>query len=97
MNRPAIDSPASRSSSAATEESTPPDMPTITRAFMAPVAAATADGAGRRGNRRPPATRAGCEGGRFRRSEEPTSELQSLMRISYDVFCMKKKKTDKKE
>src|SRR3546814_4325071 len=28
----------------------------------------------------------------FRRSEEHTSELQSLMRISYDVFCLKKKK-----
>src|SRR3546814_1062414 len=27
------------------------------------------------------------------RSEENTSELQSLMRISYDVFCLKKKKT----
>src|SRR3546814_8179369 len=27
----------------------------------------------------------------FRRSEEHTSELQSLMRISYDVFCLKKK------
>src|SRR3546814_6552423 len=26
------------------------------------------------------------------RSEEPTSELQSLMRISYAVFCLKKKK-----
>src|SRR3546814_6880133 len=26
------------------------------------------------------------------RSEEPTSELQSLMRISYSVFCLKKKK-----
>src|SRR3546814_10034281 len=26
------------------------------------------------------------------RSEEHTSELQSLMRISYDVFCLKKKK-----
>src|SRR3546814_5121931 len=25
------------------------------------------------------------------RSEEPTSELQSLMRISYAVFCLKKK------
>src|SRR3546814_6275063 len=32
------------------------------------------------------------------RSEEHTSELQSLMRISYAVFCLKKKKhkTDKK-
>src|SRR3546814_7251267 len=27
-----------------------------------------------------------------RRSEEHTSELQSLMRISYAVFCLKKKK-----
>src|SRR3546814_9737754 len=31
---------------------------------------------------------AGCK-----RSEEHTSELQSLMRISYAVFCLKKKKT----
>src|SRR3546814_5646118 len=29
------------------------------------------------------------------RSEEHTSELQSLMRISYAVFCLKKKNTDK--
>src|SRR3546814_15501650 len=29
---------------------------------------------------------------RDRRSEEHTSELQSLMRISYAVFCLKKKK-----
>src|SRR3546814_10662205 len=29
------------------------------------------------------------------RSEEHTSELQSLMRISYAVFCLKKKKTDR--
>src|SRR3546814_2677282 len=28
------------------------------------------------------------------RSEEHTSELQSLMRISYAVFCLKKKKKD---
>src|SRR3546814_1515537 len=40
-----------------------------------------------------------CPGGRRqlppargRRSEEHTSELQSLMRISYAVFCLKKKK-----
>src|SRR3546814_3016541 len=31
-----------------------------------------------------------------RRSEEHTSELQSLMRISYAVFCLKKKTTLKK-
>src|SRR3546814_2956618 len=47
----------------------------------------------------------GCGGGRIRaegwrpsrrappRSEEHTSELQSLMRISYAVFCLKKKTT----
>src|SRR3546814_7266042 len=29
------------------------------------------------------------------RSEEHTSELQSLMRISYAVFCLKKKKKEK--
>src|SRR3546814_4630411 len=32
--------------------------------------------------------------GRRPRSEEHTSELQSLMRISYAVFCLKKKITD---
>src|SRR3546814_8635985 len=31
------------------------------------------------------------------RSEEHTSELQSLMRISYAVFCLKKKKNSKKQ
>src|SRR3546814_7455773 len=31
---------------------------------------------------------------RMWRSEEHTSELQSLMRISYAVFCLKKKKTN---
>src|SRR3546814_6475892 len=31
---------------------------------------------------------------RHRRSEEHTSELQSLMRISYAVFCLKKKNTN---
>src|SRR3546814_4738944 len=30
------------------------------------------------------------------RSEEHTSELQSLMRISYAVFCLKKKKINKR-
>src|SRR3546814_1808703 len=32
----------------------------------------------------------------YRRSEEHTSELQSLMRISYAVFCLKKKTHSKK-
>src|SRR3546814_4422169 len=33
---------------------------------------------------------------RMTRSEEHTSELQSLMRISYAVFCLKKKKKQQK-
>src|SRR3546814_1786178 len=44
--------------------------------------------------------RAGARGEIFvdigqRRSEEHTSELQSLMRISYAVFCLKKKKKER--
>src|SRR3546814_7563311 len=39
------------------------------------------------------------KGGRISitRSEEHTSELQSLMRISYAVFCLKKKNKNKKK
>src|SRR3546814_2054596 len=47
-----------------------------------------------RQNRRPknfPMSRQ-CVTVRHSRSEEHTSELQSLMRISYAVFCLKKKK-----
>src|SRR3546814_7706798 len=39
----------------------------------------------------------GAEERIFRRSEEHTSELQSLMRISYAVFCLKKKKIKKQK
>src|SRR3546814_2647174 len=35
--------------------------------------------------------RLAIENGALQRSEEHTSELQSLMRISYAVFCLKKK------
>src|SRR3546814_1936012 len=40
-----------------------------------------------------------CGSGTFTRgrSEEHTSELQSLMRISYAVFCLKKKKIKNRE
>src|SRR3546814_4083057 len=44
---------------------------------------------------RRPLRRHDCPGGLRQlapRSEEHTSELQSLMRISYAVFCLKKKK-----
>src|SRR3546814_10017337 len=37
----------------------------------------------------------GLEPPQTRRSEEHTSELKSLMRISYAVFCLKKKSTAK--
>src|SRR3546814_5018067 len=39
-----------------------------------------------------PLIRTNCRANRCSRSEEHTSELQSLMRISYAVFCLKKKK-----
>src|SRR3546814_3837197 len=39
--------------------------------------------------------RHGTDAAQARRSEEHTSELQSLMRISYAVFCLKKKKNQK--
>src|SRR3546814_4635880 len=52
-----------------------------------------------RGVRRDGGDETDCQGqrarpssGRAARSEEHTSELQSLMRISYAVFCLKKKK-----
>src|SRR3546814_8426841 len=35
--------------------------------------------------------------GTIQRSDEHTSELQSLMRISYAVFCLKKKKQQKNQ
>src|SRR3546814_9512532 len=45
---------------------------------------------------RAPSTRMGNFAvNRATRSEEHTSELQSLMRISYAVFCLKKKKQTK--
>src|SRR3546814_3233450 len=48
---------------------------------------------GRDERRRVHATaRSAAPAGRKARSEEHTSELQSLMRISYAVFCLKKKK-----
>src|SRR3546814_2129543 len=44
---------------------------------------------------RDPAERVAQHRDRPLRSEEHTSELQSLMRISYAVFCLKKKKKNK--
>src|SRR3546814_3222103 len=53
----------------------------------------TAGQAGRSQGRRAPGKAKGLGAcWRVARSEEHTSELQSLMRISYAVFCLKKKK-----
>src|SRR3546814_5119127 len=40
------------------------------------------------------AARAQADNRRMQRSEEHTSELQSLMRTSYAVFCLKKKQSN---
>src|SRR3546814_1651985 len=48
------------------------------------------DQPGRRGHHAHPFECAGIRAGQ-KRSEEHTSELQSLMRTSYAVFCLKKK------
>src|SRR3546814_10033668 len=64
---------------------------TLFRSFVVDrkrAAAATADGA---------VHRAIVDHRHAGRSEEHTSELQSLMRISYAVFCLKKKKQIKKK
>src|SRR3546814_4638030 len=50
------------------------------------------DGVDALGAHRDEADEGAEEGGAEDRSEEHTSELQSLMRISYAVFCLKKKK-----
>src|SRR3546814_1428520 len=50
-----------------------------------------ADKALHRGRRRRPRRERSQARGPILRSEEHTSELQSLMRISYAVFCLKKK------
>src|SRR3546814_8513202 len=55
---------------------------------MAPVRRDALIGLGRRDRRK----RQEHGGEHQKRSEEHTSELQSLMRISYSVFCLKKKK-----
>src|SRR3546814_8423511 len=55
---------------------------------------------GRRGNREFQGPRPDCSAAaqrRFPRSEEHTSELQSLMRSSYAVFCLKKKNNKNKK
>src|SRR3546814_3997070 len=67
-----------------------PGLPSSARARRVARASESAAPAGRS-----PQTTASRQ--RRRRSEEHTSELQSLMRISYAVFCLKKKMTKKED
>src|SRR3546814_5678676 len=79
--------PARREPSNCHQGAGPPPCPTET--------SACANVAAQGGHRRHP----GCGRQVFylqKRSEEHTSELQSLMRISYAVFCLKKKKSESK-
>src|SRR3546814_8575258 len=64
---------------------------TVTKRFAELLAAALHVPRPRRKTRMPKAERER----RLQRSEEHTSELQSLMRISYAVFCLTKKKLRK--
>src|SRR3546814_5584793 len=65
--------------------------PAVPRSPLPPHRAVTARRSGASGvSVEPPGPRRAARG--VQRSEEHTSELQSLMRISYAVFCLKKKK-----
>src|SRR3546814_3635562 len=63
-----------------------------TTLFRSGCARGSARGTARRRDGRPGSPERRAEAGGCARSEEHTSELQSLMRISYAVFCLKKKK-----
>src|SRR3546814_5823049 len=79
-----------------------PPVPTFDGAFVGGTIATNAAGAAtfKYGSTRPwvdAITAVLADGSQLEiRSEEHTSELQSLMRISYAVFCLKKKKHNKK-
>src|SRR3546814_8039825 len=68
----------------------PPAVSDIVRLFIGPVAAAVASS-------REETDENSSSKTDFWRSEEHTSEIQSLMRISYAVFCLKKKKKQLKQ
>src|SRR3546814_17929983 len=75
--------------------STAPPRLERTQVICQPRRAATSAIAPRRGRRLPSVTLRSRRA--VARSEEHTSELQSLMRISYAVFCLKKKKHKKQQ
>src|SRR3546814_3546259 len=86
-----VPSPAPSSISASQPGGRSSSMPRD-RTFMAAPGSGEQCGAGEEGRRGEDGGRGGAHGGRPARSEEHTSELQSLMRTSYAVFCLKKKK-----
>src|SRR3546814_6683253 len=70
-----------------------PASPACAAAWPAPASSSGPDFSSRYPRLNPvPLSRVRRAGRYRRRSEEHTSELQSLMRISYAVFCLKKKK-----
>src|SRR3546814_9704081 len=82
-----------RSRRHARHDERPPHRPRLCDREIRGAARAAGRGAGADGRQRRQCARRAGRG----RSEEHTSELQSLMRISYAVFCLKKKKTQKTE
>src|SRR3546814_1104408 len=64
----------------------------VGRKFAEVLIAAARGGTGRLPDRRSRPSRRFPRSPCYARSEEQTSELQALMRISYAVFCLKKKK-----
>src|SRR3546814_7628075 len=69
-----------------------PERPVVNMKSTSWLGAATSNPAVPSGNSSSPAVTAATSMGSSR-SEAHTSELQSLMRISYAVFCLKKKQT----
>src|SRR3546814_6063534 len=68
-------------------------MPVRTKPIVASAAATTPAPMAVAARRSPTSSAAATATASAARSEEHTSELQSLMRTSYAVFCLKKKKT----
>src|SRR3546814_9486571 len=68
------------------------DRPAKMASFLGIIEAITKLSIANEADRRPSGCYGACDRGFSWRSEEHTSELQSLMRISYAVFCLKKKK-----
>src|SRR3546814_5862176 len=86
--------------SSSRSRSVPPPTPVSTASHMKPTMssslreATSAPETAKATAARPQSLEPGHHARRVEKSEEHTSELQSLMRISYAVFCLKKKNTN---